>query len=128
MAKKPEEMNTSNCYLCGIMADIKCRVQFEPLFKVKCDRCGIYEIGDFGISSTKDNRAQYRDQLYLVSGVTRYRTENNLKLFRVTDDLLYEPEEFQAKVLSVAPKNVESKIKHLLQYIALKSTIPSDSI
>ena len=92
--------------------------------RIKCNICGRYEITD----SFEDYIHLGGEKLYLISGVTRRYYEHKAGTFRVTERLLTDEVEFQAKILSVAPKSVLDKLALLLQYIAHKSGHPGDNV
>jgi nucleoside 2-deoxyribosyltransferase len=80
------------------------------------------------MDAIEGNRTPFKNRLYLVSSITRQRTENKLKPLRITEDMLCEEEEFQANILTAVPIDVQSKIDILLQYIGKKSKFPSDPV
>lgn len=104
----------SNCYEDGKGAGIT---------RIKCDVCGRYEITD----SFENYNHLGDEKLHLISGVTRQYYENKTT-FCVTEKLLTDEAEFQAKILSIAPKSVLDKASLLLQYIAHKSECYSDVV
>ena len=101
-------MSNDTCQLCDLPASIGSTGALDQRYTVICKRCGKYEITDRAINAIKGGHTDFNEQLYLVSGITRQLTENNLKPLYITTDLLYEQDEFQAKILSVVPSDVLS--------------------
>jgi hypothetical protein len=97
------------------------------MFFIDCPTCGRYKITDSAEGRTDNEKV--KEKLYLVSAITKQRSENNdAEPFLVTGELLTNEAEFQEKILSIAPKTILDKAALLLQYIARKSGHPGDEV
>jgi nucleoside 2-deoxyribosyltransferase len=80
-----------------------------------CPRCGRVEISGT-MEAVLLNNPKYNDEKYLLSGITRYRTENGLKPITIlSDSFEYLKDEYYV------PRNVSHKLNLLLRYISKKS-------
>lgn len=104
---------TGPCSICGAQA------KFENAFgaglsKFNCIRCGNVEIT--GMLEAVLNNSEYKDKKYLLMGISRYRTENNLT-----------PIEFSSSNIDTiedeyyVPRNVAQKLNLILRYLAKKT-------
>ncbi len=117
-----------SCPLCGTL----CTYYHEPqlidinddkqwVYWIECPVCGKYAITTEAKDCLRDNPNR-KENLYIISGVTRNYYEMNKSEFMITSKMLREDSEFQAEFLSKAPKNILDKAALLLQYIARKSS------
>jgi hypothetical protein len=93
--------------------------------RVKCPRCGVYILTDGAIDAEPD--PFIKERLHLISAVARWKSERGQRL-SVDDKLLEDRSEFEARILSVCPKNTQEKMNVILAYIANKSSYPGSSI
>ena len=116
------------CKLCGHTPKSRTSCDYLHMkFFIDCLTCGKYYITDSAERCTDDEKV--KEELYLVSAITRQRSENkDAEPFLVTKEILTNEAEFQAEFLSKAPKSVLGKALLLSQYIARKSSHPGDEV
>lgn len=115
-----------SCMLCGIDKP-SCLLdeENESLLSVKCPTCGIYLTTGTAVEAEPD--PFIKEQIYLISAVARWKSERGQR-FLIDRKLLEDRTEFEAKILSVCPRNTQEKMDVILAYIADKSSYPGSSI
>ena len=115
-----------SCKLCGEKPnEVESGGYPDLKHRVKCSRCGIYIITDDAFDTEPDQ--SIKERLYLISAVARWKSERGQRL-SVDEKLLEDHTEFEAKILSVCPRNTQEKMDVILVYIADKSSYPGSSI
>ena len=99
----------------------------DLLYCIECRTCGTFLITDRALHYIDDLEFK-KDELYMISAVSRQFTENGGKTFKVTYDLLKDDDKFQQEIVSLVPVDVQSKVECILRYIAKKSNYPSDLV
>jgi len=92
---------------------------------ITCPRCGFYTITERAVNAEPDHFVKKR--LYLISAVARWSSERGNPL-QIEEKLLKDRSEFEARILSVCPRNTQEKMDAILSYIAEKSPYPGSSI
>ena len=108
-----------SCKLCREKFD-QCDSQsaLNLLYRVKCPRCGVYQITDQALSTEPEPFV--KERLHLISAVARWHSERAQRL-SVNRELLEDRSEFEAKILSICPRNTQEKMDGILTYIAESS-------
>ncbi len=102
----------NNCFLCGYDADYD--EDSRDISYFNCPRCGKYGITMEAESDLKG--PAFVNIIYILSGITRYRTENNFKPILITrENYDFLKDEFYV------PRNLKEKLDLLLYYISKKS-------
>lgn len=102
------------CTLCGLEANYFDTFGFDGS-KYDCPRCGRVEISGTA-EAVYLNNPKYENEKHILSGITRYRTENNLKpIVILSDSYDYLKDEYYI------PRNVSQKLNLLLRYLSKKS-------
>lgn len=116
----------AKCKLCAKeLDDVIGESAPNRVYRAKCARCGAYSISDAAVSSEPD--AFVRERLHLISAVARRSSERGSPLL-IRQELLTERSEFEARILSVCPRNTQEKMDCILAYIAEKSSYPGQEI
>ncbi len=94
--------------------------------RIECVRCGTYDIDAIAILSMNSINSNVRDNLYLLSAMTRLATENEQPTVRVSRETIGDYLEFQRQVANWGPipSSVEDKGDAVLKYYAGKSKHP----
>lgn len=122
--------DTKPCSLCQTGCPVISQIENinntgeQPTYWFECPVCGNYAI---------THRAQFylqnrRESLYIISGVTRNFYELHESPFIITEQIIENDSEFEAKFLGVVPKTVLDKALLLLRYIAHKSSYPGSMV
>jgi len=117
-----------NCPLCDL-ENVKSENTGDFSILVKCGRCGSYKTNLDG-----RNASQYyneiKNDLYLISAITRQATENGQLPMRISSELLADKKKFYEKIAESGslPSSVEDKGNAILQYLAKKSEHPGSVI
>ena len=108
-----------SCKLCGGKLD-QCDSQsaLDLLYRVECPRCGVYRISDLAISAEPEPFV--KERLHLISAVARWSSERGKPLM-IKEELLDSRSEFEARILSMCPRNTQEKMDSILAYIAERS-------
>jgi len=115
------------CFLCPSQCN-RDYVQGGPELReyiVQCARCGEYIITrDVDMHPPEGFIA---DHLYLLSSVAR-RCWDRKERLQIDAKLLYDPSEFESRILSQCPKRTQDKMNVILRYIAEKSKCPGYAV
>lgn len=100
---------------------------YGRVYLFECPVCGDYLITlrAHDVPSFIQTR---KEKLYIIRGITRNYCELNDSPFIITDKMVLDNPEFEAKILSQEPKTVLDKAELLLQYINRKSKYPGDIV
>ncbi|MGB2866766.1 MAG: hypothetical protein WBC05_25770, partial [Sedimentisphaerales bacterium] len=90
-----------------------------------CPTCGDYDITNGALQAKPDHFVEER--LHLISAVARWSSEGG-NTFLVLPELLQDRSEFEARILSVCPRNTQEKLDRILAYIAEKASYPGEEI
>lgn len=121
-----KEVRMNSCKLCGVkLNEVKSSGPLDTLYQVKCPICGVYNITNRAVNSAPDHFV--KERLHLISAVARWSSERGNELL-VKQELLQDRSEFEARILSVCPRNTQDKMDVILAYIAEKSSYPGSSI
>lgn len=110
----------SNCTLCNL--EVELLPVDRDIIKYNCRRCGAVEMSGM-MSAVFINNREYDNIKYMLSGVTRYRTENNLPTVTILSGNLQELLDSP-----FVPRNITDKSNLILKYLAKKSKSPGDRI
>ena len=115
-----------SCKLCGGDKP-SCLVdeENESLLVVQCPRCGKYNITNGAFSAEPD--PFIKERLYLISAVARRSSERG-NFLQIKRELLVDRSEFEARILSVCPRNTQEKMDAILAYVAEKSSYPGRDV
>ena len=119
IARVGKEISMDSCKLCG---GKPCKVEFGGSIdkcQVKCPKCGVYILIDNAIDTEPDNFV--KERLHLISAVARWSSERG-NVLKVEPALLRDRSEFEARILSVCPRNTQEKMDGILRYIAENSS------
>ncbi len=115
-----------SCKICGgTLEQFDSQSPVDLLYRAKCRRCGEYLITDLALCAEPEPFV--KERLHLISAVSRWRSQKGNWL-QIKEKLLDERSEFESKILSVCPRNVEEKMDGILRYIAEKSSYPGQII
>lgn len=120
-----KEVSMDQCKLCnGKPSEVEFGGSIDKC-RVKCPKCGVYILIDNAIDTEPDNFV--KERLHLISAVARWSSERG-NVLKVEPALLRDRSEFEARILSVCPRNTQEKLNRILAYIAEKASFPSDKI
>jgi len=111
-----------SCKLCGGKpSEVEDGGRLEYKYRVKCPRCGVYIITDHAVNAEPDHFV--KERLHLISAVARWSSERGNPL-QIEEKLLKDRSEFEARILSVCPRNTQEKLDGILAYMAEQSKHP----
>ena len=115
-----------SCKLCNGKLD-QCDSQsaLDLLYRVKCPRCGVYQISSLALSTEPESFV--KERFHLISAVARWNSERNNSLL-IKKELLDDRSEFEARILSVCPRSTQEKMDRILAYVAENSSYPGQKI
>lgn len=115
-----------SCKLCGSDKPL-CLIDPDNdfLLLVQCPRCGKYNITNGALSTEPD--PFIKERLHLISAVARRNSERDNPL-HITEELLVDRPEFEARILSMCPQNTRERMDCILTYVADKSSYPGQLI
>ena len=115
-----------SCKICGGTLDqFDSQSPVDLLYRAKCRRCGEYLITDLALCAEPEPFV--KERLHLISAVSRWRSQKG-NCLQIKEGLLDERSEFEAKILSICPRNTQEKLDGILTYIAEKSSYPGQKI
>ena len=106
---------SKQCILCGHKAEYYPDPKGYDGLIYKCPRCGRFEISGTA-EKVYINNPNYENEKYILSGITRYRTENELEPTVILSNSF----DYLKEVYYV-PRNVSQKFNLLLRYLSKKS-------
>jgi nucleoside 2-deoxyribosyltransferase len=107
------------CMLCGEKLEQHTSLTaLNQLYRLKCPRCGEYNITDETSLAVPNHFV--KERFHLISAVARWKSERGQRL-SVDRKLLEDRSEFEARILSVCPRTTQEKMDHIITYIAEKS-------
>jgi hypothetical protein len=112
---------TEQCPLCKNSYQETCGGSNKHgIYTYQCQACGHYDIDQYAKTHIMESGSRKND-LYIISAVTRDYYERNKKNLEITEGMIIEDAKFQAEFFSKSPKSVLDKTSLLLQYIARNS-------
>lgn len=109
------------CDLCGF-EEIELEYTNNDEYIYHCERCGTVKLSGSMTAVLKSN-PDFKDIKYKLSGVTRYRTENNFPLVSISGINVTELIDSY-----FVPRNITQKLNLILKYISDKSKFPGEIV